>query len=269
MPTFSAMEHSPRLRGRRILIVGAGQRDSTSAESLLGNGRAISLTMARHGAIVTCVDKSESSALETCRLIHAAGGVAHALTADVENPSCMEALVQASAHCMGGLDGVIAVVGTTCGKTLDVLTAEDWDQVFAINVRSQMLLAQHSLRTMSSNGSIVLLSSIAALRNSSSNPSYETSKAAQVSLARAIAMAGQSKGIRCNSVLAGLIDTPMGRDETARRPERLAAPLPFGRQGTPWEVANACLFLMSEESSYVNAHALVVDGGLSFGIVQK
>jgi len=110
------------------------------------------------------------------------------------------------------------------------------------------------------------MSSLAALRNSSGNPAYETTKAAQVALARSIAMAGQKKGIRCNSVLPGLMDTPLGRAATARRPGRLGAPLPFGRQGTGWEVAYACLFLISHESSYVNAHALQVDGGPAAGI---
>lgn len=121
---------------------------------------------------------------------------------------------------------------------------------------------------MDEGGAIVLISSLAALRNSSGNPSYETAKAAQASLARSVAMAGEPRGIRCNAVLPGLMDTPMGRDATRRRPARVGAPLPFGRQGTGWEVAYASLFLMSGESSYVNAHALVVDGGLVAGVAR-
>jgi len=113
---------------------------------------------------------------------------------------------------------------------------------------------------------IVLMSSLASLR-AGRNPAYETSKAAQVSLARNVAFAGEPKGIRCNSVLPGLMDTPMGRDATRHRPGRAVA-VPFDRQGTGWEVAYACLFLTSDESSYVNAHALQVDGGLAYGVVR-
>jgi NAD(P)-dependent dehydrogenase (short-subunit alcohol dehydrogenase family) len=118
---------------------------------------------------------------------------------------------------------------------------------------------------MAPGSSIVLISSLAALRNQSRNPAYEASKAAQVSLARSIAVAGEARAIRCNAVLPGLMDTPMGRDATRRRPNRALA-VPFGRQGTGWEVAYACLYLLSHESSYVNAHALLVDGGLSIGV---
>ncbi|WP_416400368.1 SDR family NAD(P)-dependent oxidoreductase [Alicycliphilus denitrificans] len=266
MHTDTHAAHAPRLQGRRILVVGAGQREAAPGEGLVGNGRAIALVLARHGAAVACADRSGPSAEQTCALIRAEGGVAHALVADAEEPAAIAAMVGQSAERLGGLDGVVAVVGVTCGTPLDAMTTEEWDRVYALNVRSHMLVAQHALRRMESGGSMVLLSSLAALRNSSRNPAYETTKAAQVSLARSIAMAGQAKTIRCNSVLPGLIDTPMGRDETARRPERLRSPLPFGRQGTPWEVANACLFLISGESSYVNGHALVVDGGLSAGI---
>jgi NAD(P)-dependent dehydrogenase (short-subunit alcohol dehydrogenase family) len=119
---------------------------------------------------------------------------------------------------------------------------------------------------MSAGASIVLMSSLAAHRDAGGNPAYESSKAAQLALARAIAVAGESKGIRCNAICPGLIDTPMGRDATRRRPNRALA-VPFGRQGTGREVA-ACLFLISNESSYVNAHALMVDGGLGVGVVR-
>ncbi len=98
------------------------------------------------------------------------------------------------------------------------------------------------------------MSSIASLRNSGRNRAHEASKAGQVSLARAIAVAGEASGIRCNAVLPGLMDTPMGRDATRHRPGRALA-VPFRRQGTGWEVARACLILISHHSSYVNAHA--------------
>jgi NAD(P)-dependent dehydrogenase (short-subunit alcohol dehydrogenase family) len=130
-----------------------------------------------------------------------------------------------------------------------------------------MLFSQTALEIMGPGAAIVLMSSLAAHRNAGHNPAYESSKAAQIALARAIAVAGEPKGIRCNALCPGLIDTPMGRDATRHRPDRAQA-VPFGRQGTGWEVAYACLFLISNESSYVNASAMMVDGGLGVGVMR-
>jgi NAD(P)-dependent dehydrogenase (short-subunit alcohol dehydrogenase family) len=91
--------------------------------------------------------------------------------------------------------------------------------------------------------------------------------AAQIALGRAIARAGEETGIRCNVIAPGFMDTPMGRDASRRRSDR-AVTVPFGRQGTGWEVAYAALFLISNESSYVNAHTLFLDGGHLGGIVR-
>lgn len=258
-----------RLQQRRILIVGAGQRDIDDPQPPVGNGRAISLLFAHEGATLTCVDINAASVEQTCQQVRAKGGTAYAEVADAADPDAATVTVERAVTNMGGLDGLVMVVGVASGLSLDNQSAEAWDREHATNVRSCMLFGQQALRHMAPGGSMVLLSSIAALRNSSFNPAYETTKAAQVSLARSIAMAGQVKGVRCNSILPGLMDTPIGRAATRRRADRLAMPLPFGRQGTGWEVAYAALFLMSNESSYVNGHALVVDGGLTGGIATR
>ncbi len=203
---------------------------------------------------------------ETCRQVKDLGATVFAEVADVERAETIAPLVERAARQMGGLDGLVMVVGISSALPIDKQDANTWDREYAVNVRSNMLFAQQAMRHMDPGSSIVLMSSLAALRNSSGNPAYESSKAAQVALARSIAMAGQKQGIRCNSLLPGLMDTPMGRAATARRPARVGGALPFGRQGTGWEVAYACLFLMSHESSYVNAHALQVDGGLAAGV---
>ena len=255
-----------RLAGRRILVVGAGQRVIDDPDPPVGNGRAISLLFAREGATLTCVDISEPAVTETCRQVKDLGATVFAEVADVERAETIAPLVERAARQMGGLDGLVMVVGISSALPIDKQDASTWDREYAVNVRSNMLFAQQAMRHMEPGSSIVLMSSLAALRNSSGNPAYESSKSAQVALARSIAMAGQKQGIRCNSLLPGLMDTPMGRAATARRPARVGGALPFGRQGTGWEVAYACLFLMSHESSYVNAHALQVDGGLAAGV---
>jgi NAD(P)-dependent dehydrogenase (short-subunit alcohol dehydrogenase family) len=256
-----------RLQGRRILVIGAGQRVIPEEQPPVGNGRAISVLFAREGAQVVCADISAEAAQGTVDQVKREGGTAFAEVADVSDVSVIAPLVQRAAKAMGGLDGLVLNVGISHGLPLDKITPESWDKEYAVNLRSHMFFAQSALGLMDEGGSIVLMSSLASLRNPSRNPAYESSKAAQVALARAIAVAGESKGIRCNSVLPGLMDTPMGRDATRKRPNRAVA-VPFGRQGTGWEVAYATLYLISHESSYVNGHALLADGGLSIGVTR-
>ena len=255
-----------RLHGRRIVIVGAGQRPSPADESTpVGNGRAAAVLFAREGAQVACIDSSSEAVQETVRQVTESGHDAFAEVADVREVAAIGPLLQRCRERMGGLDGLLLNVGISYGLSMDLLSAESWDDEFAVNLRSHMLFGQAALAQMDDGGAIVLMSSLAALRNPSRNPAYEASKAAQVALARAMAVAGDARGIRCNAVLPGLMDTPMGRDASRRRPGRAAA-VPFGRQGTGWEVAYACLYLMSNEASYVNAHALLIDGGLFAGV---
>jgi NAD(P)-dependent dehydrogenase (short-subunit alcohol dehydrogenase family) len=255
-----------RLQGRRVLIVGAGQRTIPEENPPIGNGRAISVLFAREGASLCCVDISAEAAQATVDQVMQEGGAAFAEIADVSDASVIAPLVQRAAQRLGGLDALVLNVGISRGLPLAKLTPELWDNEYAVNVRSHMLFAQAALELMSPGGSIVLMSSLASQRNTGRNPAYESSKAAQLALARAIAVAGEPKGIRCNAVLPGLMDTPMGRDATRKRPNRALA-VPFGRQGTGWEVAYATLYLVSHESSYVNGHALLIDGGLSIGVV--
>jgi NAD(P)-dependent dehydrogenase (short-subunit alcohol dehydrogenase family) len=255
-----------RLAGRKVVVVGAGQRPTPPGESVpVGNGRAIALLAAREGARVACIDAAAEAADATVAQIVSAGGQGFAEIADVRDAAAIAPLVGRCAERLGGIDGLVLNVGISRGLPLERITVETWDEEFAVNLRSHMLFAQAALPLMAPGGSIVLISSLAALRNQSRNPTYEASKAGQVSLARAIAVAGEPKAIRCNAVLPGLMDTPMGRDATRRRPNRAIA-VPFGRQGTGWEVGYACVFLLSHEASYVNAHALQVDGGLGVGV---
>lgn len=256
-----------RLQGRRVLVIGAGQRVIPEESPPVGNGRAISLLFAREGAQVVCADISEDAAKQTAEAVRKEGGTAFVEVIDVNDASAIAPLVHRAQKLMGGLDGLVLNVGISHGLPLDQLTVEAWDKEYAVNVRSHMVFAQAALEVMAPGGSIVLMSSLASLRNSSRNPAYESSKAAQVSLARSIAVAGESKGIRGNAIQPGLMDTPMGRDATRRRPNRAMA-VPFGRQGTGWEVAYAALYLISHESSYVNGHALLIDGGLAIGVTR-
>jgi len=257
-----------RLSGRRIIVVGAGQRKIIDEEPPIGNGRAMSVLFAREGAQVACIDVNREAADHTVVQITSEGGKAFTDVVDVSDVAAIAPAVERCAQQLGGLDGLALNVGISSGLSLPKMTAEAWDKDYAVNVRSHMLFAQKALEVMAPGGAIILTSSMASQRANGRNPAYESSKAAQIALGRAIARAGEEKGIRCNVIAPGFMDTPMGRDASRRRADR-ALTVPFGRQGTGWEVAYAALFLISNESSYVNAHTLFLDAGHMGGIVRS
>jgi NAD(P)-dependent dehydrogenase (short-subunit alcohol dehydrogenase family) len=269
-PALGRARHAGRMAGRRVLVVGAGQRRTDDNEvPPVGNGRAIALLCAREGALVCCTDIDLDSARQTAEAILREGGRASALRVDVAEPEAIEPLVANAHDAMGGLDGLVMNVGIANRNPFGQETAADWDLVQNVNLRAHMLCAQAAAARMSAGSSVVFVSSTASISPQSGLPAYETSKAALAALARAVAFAGQPSGLRANVIAPGLIDTPMGRDASRRRPSRAARPLPFGRQGTAWEVAYATLFLLSAESSYVNGQVLIADGGLSIGAVRS
>jgi NAD(P)-dependent dehydrogenase (short-subunit alcohol dehydrogenase family) len=265
--TLGQAKSHGRLAGRRVVVVGAGQRKVIDADPPIGNGRAMSVLFAREGAHVGCIDVNKDAADNTVAQITSEGGKAFAEIVDVSDIAAVAPALQRCVKQLGGLDGLALNVGISSGLSLPKMTAEAWDKDYAVNVRSHMLFAQKALEVMSPGGAIVLMSSMASQRANGRNPAYESSKAAQIALGRAIARAGEDKGIRANVIAPGFMDTPMGRDASRRRSDR-ALTVPFGRQGTGWEVGYAALFLISNESSYINAHTLFIDGGHMAGIVR-
>lgn len=255
-----------RMEGRRVLVVGAGQQVIADPDPPVGNGRAISRLLGREGATVACLDISSDAARGVCDEIVAEGGVAIPVVADIADVAAIDRAIREAESGLGGLDGLVLSAGIT-SVTLAELTPDHWDRVFAINLRAQVWFAKRALEIMAPGSSILLVTSLAGFRPAARQPAYGTSKAAQMELAREIAMEGEGRGIRCNSLAVGVIDTPLGRLEGRKRPNR-STRVPFGRQGTAWEVAHAALFLMSHEASYVNAQCLCVDGGLLFGIAR-
>ncbi len=256
---------SGTLAGRKVLVVGAGTRPIPDPDAPVGNGRAISVVAARAGATVACADVDVDAAAVTAGLVEAEGATAHVLGGDVSDADACGGLIEAATAAMDGLDGLVLNVGIGAGMGMSGTTAEQWDAVFAVNVRSHFLLSGAALQVMPEGGAIVFISSIAGLTAGSRIPAYDSSKAALAGLCRQVAAEGARKGIRANVVAPGLIDTPLGRWATGGRPSRTKAPVPLGRQGTAWEVAEPVVFLLSDAASYITSQILAVDGGLTGG----
>jgi len=261
-----------RLTGRTAIVVGAG-----SSAPGWGIGKATAVLYAREGASVLACDLDGAAAEETARLIRSEGGIAEAFVADIGNGAHVEALVEACIDRFGAVDVLQNSAGVVALGGVAELTESAWDTAHAINARGFFLTIKHALPHMlrQGRGAIVNVSSIGSIRwTGLSYVAYATSKAAVNQLTQSVALEYAARGMRCNAVLPGLMDTPLvqtglaaayGGDVEAARAERDAR-CPTGKMGDAWDVANASLYLASDESSYVNGHLLVVDGGLSCAI---
>src|SRR5215211_3476069 len=219
----------------------------------------MSMLLAREGAAIAIADLDESSAEATAELVRAEGATATVIAADAADEAAAAKMFDLATETLGGLDGLVLNVGIAAGFLLSGTSAQDWDRVMAVNLRSELLGCKHALATMGDGGSVVLIGSVAS-REVLPFPAYGASKAGLESLCRQAAAEG-APSIRVNLLLPGLIDTPLGRLASSVSPLRERVKIPAGRQGTAWEVAYAALFLLSNESSDVTGQTLIADGG--------
>jgi len=256
-----------RLENKIAIVVGAG-----SIGSEVSNGSASAILYAQHGAKVLCVDRSEEAGQKTVLEIKKAGGEASFFKADVQSALQIKEMATACIKRYSRIDILHHNVGIEEFGELIELTEESWDRVHAINLKGAMLTSREVVPYMISQGggSIIHISSIASRKWSPMQfLSYSTSKAALNHMTRVVARQYASQQVRCNVILPGLIDSPHAaalyktEEEKAKGREIRNARCPMGRQGSPWDVANAALFLASDESRYVTGLEMIVDGGLS------
>ncbi len=251
-----------RLEGKSALITGAGS----------GIGRATALRFAAEGAQLTLSDISEPAATETAIAVREAGGDATVVCGDVADSADAERMVQAAVDAYGGLDIVVNSAGITARNALPEGASPEavWDKVMDVNMKGTYLVSWHSVPVMerSGGGSIVNLASIMALvgypahRGGGFNP-YNPSKGAVLQFTRTLAIDLAARGIRVNCICPGYVETAMTASLTSD-PESYAdlkERHPMGRLAQPEDIANAALFLASDESAFVTGAPLIVDGG--------
>jgi NAD(P)-dependent dehydrogenase (short-subunit alcohol dehydrogenase family) len=263
-----------RLKEKVALVSGAG-----SSGPGWGNGKATAVLFAREGARVLAADINLDAAVETKRIIEGEGGVCEAVAGNVSLAEHVAAVVDACIAAFGRIDvlhnnvGIVEVGGP-------VETTEDsWDRVNDVNLKSMFLTCRQVLPHMErqGKGAIVNIASVSGIRwLGVPYISYAATKAAIIQFTRVIALQYARSGIRANSILPGMMNTPMvhapgviaayggSAEEMVRRRDEQC---PMGRMGDAWDVAYAALFLASDEAKYITGTELVVDGGLTVNCV--
>jgi NAD(P)-dependent dehydrogenase (short-subunit alcohol dehydrogenase family) len=258
-----------RVKGKVAIITGAG-----SIGAGIGIGKATAILLAREGARVMLVDLNPEAAEETRRLIDGENGDSIVFQADVSKAGDCRSMVAKCIQTYGRVDILDNNVALGAHGGPVETSEEEWDRVMDVNLKSMFLTCKYVLPYMEkqSSGSIINVASVVAIR-AEPKPmlAYAVSKAGVLALTREIAVQYAPKGIRVNAVLPGLMKTPRiaryytdawggNIDEMWKKRDAMS---PTGKQGEPWDIAYAVLFLASDEANYITGTNLIVDGGIT------
>ena len=245
-----------RLEGRLALVTGAGT----------GIGQGVAIRLAAEGAAVAVhYAGSEAGARETVNRITAAGGTAVALQADLSRADECLRLVDEAARALGGLDLLVNNAGVTARAPFHSVTPEEFDRLVAVNLRSQFFVAQRAAGCMRARGggSIVCISSIHAFGGLPGSAVYAATKGGIVALVRELAVELIPDRIRVNAVAPGHIEVERHWKNPSYSREYGDSVVPWGRAGTPTDVASAVAFLAGDEAEFIDGQVLYVDGGVT------
>jgi NAD(P)-dependent dehydrogenase (short-subunit alcohol dehydrogenase family) len=256
-----------RVAGKVAIVTGGGSRGPG-----IGTGRAAAILLAREGARVALVDVDQAAAEQTHRMISEEGGESMVLEGDVTDRASCAAVAERALAAWSRIDILVNNVGISGSRATAVgLDVEAWDNVMRVNLTSMVLMAGSVIPAMTANGggSIVNISSTAALYGGSPLLAYATSKTAVIGLTRTMAAQHGQDGIRVNAIAPGFVRTPMatagvGGDDPATWETRRLNTL-LKTAGTGWDVGYAVLFFASEESRWVTGAILPVDAGYTSG----
>lgn len=263
------------LTGKVAIVTGAG-----SVGPGWGNGKATATLLARQGAAVFLIDINADAVAETQSIIAGEGGISATHVCDMLDSADVAEMVQACLNRFKRIDILVNNVGGSEPGNAVTMPEEVFDRQIAFNLKTAFLGCKYVIPVMEAQGkgAIVNISSVAGVRNSRggrTHSGYSASKAAVIQFSRSTAGAFAAKNIRCNTVLPGLMHTPLveyrlarqltGNDAAALIASRNAQ-VPMGAMGTGWDVAHAVLFLVSDEAGYITGTEIVVDGGLIAGL---
>lgn len=242
-----------RLQNKTAIVTGGGG----------GIGRAAALRFASEGASVIVADVNEVSGRETARLILGKGGRAEFIQVDMTKPDQVENMVDATMDTFGRLDILFNNAGVGGDeKKLPDISFEEWQQVVDTNLNGMFLGMKYAIPKMESGASIINTASIAGIKGQKLIAAYSASKSGIIALTKTASTEFGRQNIRVNAVAPGIVDTSMVEDwkKTKKWPAMSTANA-LRRIGRPEEIANAVLFLASDEASFITGEALVVDGG--------
>ena len=250
-----------KLQGKRALITGAGS----------GIGEAMAVLFAREGAQVAVADYDAHGGERAAAQIAVAGGRAVFVRVDVSQAADAERMVAAAVQHFGGLDILCNNAGIGVAAVCHETSEADWDRTMAVDLKGVFLGCKYALPHMLAQGSGVICntSSVAGQVGVLNRAAYCAAKAGVLGLTKSIAVDYAGRGIRCNALLPGTVDSPWIGKILAQQPDpegerrRMEARQPIGRMGRPAEIAAAALYLCSDDGAFITGTGLVIDGGLT------
>lgn len=246
-----------RLKDKVALVTGAGQ----------GIGKEVALLFAREGAKVAVADYNEETANATSSEITGSGGQAMSVKVNVAEAASVQEAVQAVKEWGGGkIDVLVNNAGITKDSQLRKMTEDQWDAVIAVNLKGVWLCGQAVANVMLENGSgsIINASSIVGIYGNFGQSNYSATKGGVIAMTKTWARELGPKGIRVNAIAPGFTMTPMMETVPEKVLDDVKAKTPLRRLGQPIDIANAYLFLASDEASFITGHTLLVDGGIAW-----